>query len=139
MKKTHFFSQTSGKRNWVFFLINTSTLLNQNWSSFSFNTITLLNQLAGNILFSSVASISDEDMDAGIEKNEAVIDLQLAGTTTHEVNGGSANVASSINKDNWIEKNFHEFEPISQMIGVGFRDNYLVARENTNPELEFKG
>ncbi|KAL2468934.1 embryo defective [Forsythia ovata] len=75
----------------------------------------------------------------GTEKNEAVIDLQMPGTTMgNEVNGGSAKVASSINKENWIEKNFHEFEPIAQKIGVGFRDNYLVARENTNQELEPK-
>ncbi|KAL2555070.1 Uncharacterized protein Fot_08689 [Forsythia ovata] len=89
MQKTPFFSQISGKTNWVFFLINTSTFLNANWSSFSFNTTTLLNPVAGNILFSSVASISDEDMDT-------VIDLQLAGTMTHEVNGGSANFTGQI-------------------------------------------
>ncbi|KAK3037330.1 hypothetical protein RJ639_032092 [Escallonia herrerae] len=43
----------------------------------------------------------------------------------------------SANKENWMEKNFHEFEPIVEKIGAGFRDNYLVAKERVNQELEF--
>lgn len=75
----------------------------------------------------------------GNENNAAGINLQNPETTiSNEVNGGCAKLASSRNKENWILKKFHEFEPVVQKIGVGFRDNYWVARENTNQELELK-
>lgn len=32
-------------------------------------------------------------------------------------------------KEKWLEKNFHEVEPIVNKIGSGFRNNYNVARE----------
>uniref|UniRef100_A0A803KZN8 Embryo defective 1703 n=1 Tax=Chenopodium quinoa TaxID=63459 RepID=A0A803KZN8_CHEQI len=37
-------------------------------------------------------------------------------------------------KENWLEKNFHEVEPIVKKIGSGFRENYNVAREKNNQE-----
>ncbi|KAL2893239.1 ATP synthase subunit b [Bienertia sinuspersici] len=38
------------------------------------------------------------------------------------------------NKERWLEKNFHEVEPIMKKIGSGFRNNYNVAREKTKQE-----
>ncbi|KNA18160.1 hypothetical protein SOVF_073400 [Spinacia oleracea] len=40
------------------------------------------------------------------------------------------------NKENWLEKNFHEVEPIVKKIGSGFRDNYNVAREKIKQEVD---
>ncbi|KAI3444406.1 hypothetical protein Pfo_001071 [Paulownia fortunei] len=71
------------------------------------------------------------------EKNETLIGLQVPETTNdNEVKDRTAELAPSVNKENWIEKNFHEFEPIVKKIGVGFRDNYLVAREKASQELD---
>ncbi|CAI9764146.1 unnamed protein product [Fraxinus pennsylvanica] len=89
---------------------------------------------------SDKASTSHEKHNSeGIENIAAGIDLQMPETTnSNEVNGGSAKLALSGNKENWMEKNFHELEPIVQKIGAGFRENYRVARENTNQEFELK-
>ncbi|XP_010544836.1 PREDICTED: uncharacterized protein LOC104817362 [Tarenaya hassleriana] len=32
-------------------------------------------------------------------------------------------------RENWMEKNFHEFGPIVEKMRTGFRDNYMAARE----------
>lgn len=37
-------------------------------------------------------------------------------------------------KENWIEKNYHEFEPVVQKMRAGFRDNYMAARERETQE-----
>lgn len=39
-------------------------------------------------------------------------------------------------KENWLEKNFHEVEPIVEKIGSGFRNNYNVAREKIKQEVD---
>ncbi|XP_011093847.1 uncharacterized protein LOC105173692 [Sesamum indicum] len=71
------------------------------------------------------------------EKNETFIGLQVPGTTSsNEVKDRTEELAPSVNKETWIEKNFDEFEPIVKKIAVGFRDNYLVAREKTSQELD---
>ncbi|KAL0398006.1 UNVERIFIED_CONTAM: hypothetical protein Scaly_0249000 [Sesamum calycinum] len=71
------------------------------------------------------------------EKSETFIGLQVPGTTrSNEVKAQTAELAPSVNKETWIEKNFDEFEPIVKKIAVGFRDNYLVAREKTSQELD---
>ncbi|KAH7519477.1 hypothetical protein FEM48_Zijuj08G0040500 [Ziziphus jujuba var. spinosa] len=38
----------------------------------------------------------------------------------------------SVQDKNWLEKNYNEIDPIFKKIGVGFRDNYMVAREKEN-------
>ncbi|KAK3194619.1 hypothetical protein Dsin_025929 [Dipteronia sinensis] len=35
-----------------------------------------------------------------------------------------------------MENNFHEVEPIVKKIGVGFRDNFMVAREKVNSDID---
>lgn len=42
------------------------------------------------------------------------------------------------NQQNWIEKNFHEVEPIVKKIGAGYRDNFMVAKEKTNQDTSLK-
>ncbi|KAG7566630.1 hypothetical protein ISN44_As10g031630 [Arabidopsis suecica] len=37
-------------------------------------------------------------------------------------------------KENWIEKNYHEFEPVVEKMRAGFRDNYMAAREGETRE-----
>lgn len=37
-----------------------------------------------------------------------------------------------VQKENWMEKNFIEVEPIIEKIGDGFRDNYKIAKEKVN-------
>lgn len=37
----------------------------------------------------------------------------------------------AIDEKTWLEKNFHEFDPIVKKIGVGFRENYMMAKEKT--------
>lgn len=44
----------------------------------------------------------------------------------------------SVLDDNWMEKNCNEIETIAKKIGVGFRDNYMVAREKENQEVHAK-
>lgn len=41
---------------------------------------------------------------------------------------------SPVNTENWLEKNFHEVEPIVKKMAIGFRDNYMLAREKVGPE-----
>lgn len=44
--------------------------------------------------------------------------------------------APAATNGNWMENNFHEFEPVAKKIAVGFRDNYTVARQKKiNQEL----
>ncbi|KAH9620820.1 hypothetical protein KSS87_015127 [Heliosperma pusillum] len=44
-------------------------------------------------------------------------------------------------KESWLEKNFHEMDPIANKIRAGFRDSYMVARdkvkEDVGPTLDF--
>ncbi|XP_015937679.1 uncharacterized protein LOC107463403 [Arachis duranensis] len=56
-------------------------------------------------------------------------------TLDHEVNVGSTEKRASAKTENWLEKNFHEVEPILKQIGEGFRDNYMVARERVAQPL----
>ncbi|KAL1347115.1 hypothetical protein AAHE18_08G235800 [Arachis hypogaea] len=57
-------------------------------------------------------------------------------TLDHEVNVGSTEKRASAKTENWLEKNFHEVEPILKQIGEGFRDNYMVARERVDQPLD---
>lgn len=63
-------------------------------------------------------------------------DLEKPQTSfNHEVSGVDAEAGSSARMENWIETNFHEVEPILKKIGVGFKDNYMVAREKVSDQL----
>ncbi|KAL3536702.1 hypothetical protein ACH5RR_000068 [Cinchona calisaya] len=69
-------------------------------------------------------------------KGEA--DHQLPGIPSGQESRGNQKLVSSVTKENWLEKNFHEIEPIVKKIGVGFRDNYIVAKAKTNDDMNLK-
>uniref|UniRef100_A0A2P2JCR4 Uncharacterized protein n=1 Tax=Rhizophora mucronata TaxID=61149 RepID=A0A2P2JCR4_RHIMU len=41
----------------------------------------------------------------------------------------------SLKRENWMENNFHEVEPIVKMIGDGIRDNYKIAKEKAAHQI----
>ncbi|KAI3975608.1 hypothetical protein MKX01_017521 [Papaver californicum] len=43
--------------------------------------------------------------------------------------------AQPVAQESWMEKNFQEFDPVFQKIRTGFRENYMVAREKVQQEL----
>ncbi|XP_059312457.1 uncharacterized protein LOC132063763 [Lycium ferocissimum] len=55
-----------------------------------------------------------------------------------EVNGRNVELEPSSNNGSWLEKNFHEFEPVIKKIQMGFRDNYMVAKKKSDEELNLK-
>ncbi|XP_059651232.1 uncharacterized protein LOC132298900 isoform X2 [Cornus florida] len=79
----------------------------------------------------STTNSDPEDVEEGYE----MVDHQNPGTSLdRESNGKSTETVPSVS-ENWIEKNFHDFEPVMKKIGVGFRDNYMVARDKVKQEL----
>ncbi|CAN4108435.1 unnamed protein product [Withania somnifera] len=60
-------------------------------------------------------------------------------TLSHpEGNGRTAELEPPPNNGSWLEKNFHEFEPVIKKIQMGFRDNYNLAKEKSDEELNLK-
>lgn len=55
-----------------------------------------------------------------------------------EDNSRTKELEPSPNNGSWLEKNFHEFEPVIKKIQMGFRDNYRVAKEKSDEELNLK-
>ncbi|VFQ82020.1 unnamed protein product [Cuscuta campestris] len=55
-----------------------------------------------------------------------------------ETPSGLKETAPFVNKENWLEKNFHVLEPVIKKMQTGFRDNYLVAKDKSNLELDAK-
>ena len=73
--------------------------------------------------------------DSGVEPR--VANLQSSETTSdHEVNGDSRKKRFSGKTENWLEKNFHEVEPIIKKIRAGFQDNYALAKERVDQPLD---
>ncbi|KAG4379654.1 hypothetical protein GLYMA_16G024100v4 [Glycine max] len=73
--------------------------------------------------------------DAGVEPG--IRNHQKSGTTLDsEVNGISTETRGSGKTENWLEKNFHEVEPIVKQIRAGFRNNYMAAKERVNQTLD---
>ncbi|KAJ7962582.1 Embryo defective protein [Quillaja saponaria] len=63
--------------------------------------------------------------------------LQESQTTlSDEADGINMETGPSSMTENWMEKNFHEVEPIIKKIGAGFRDNYMVAKQKVNQQLD---
>ncbi|CAI9101104.1 OLC1v1038358C1 [Oldenlandia corymbosa var. corymbosa] len=79
---------------------------------------------------SAVTELSKEErMSKDVTKRKGAVDVQE----------GRIDLAPSpINRENWIEKNFHEFEPIVKKMGAGFRDNYTVARTKTKHDMNLQ-
>ncbi|KAK7389802.1 hypothetical protein VNO78_25096 [Psophocarpus tetragonolobus] len=53
-----------------------------------------------------------------------------------ELNGIGRETTVSGKTENWMEKNFHEVEPIVKQIRAGFRNNYMAAKERVNQPLD---
>ncbi|XP_044493596.1 uncharacterized protein LOC123216958 isoform X3 [Mangifera indica] len=71
---------------------------------------------------------SDEEYEVGdCENSHTYLD--------HEDSGASTKTGTYVKMENWVEKNFHDIEPIAKKIGSGFRDNFMVAREKVNKQL----
>ncbi|KAL3622246.1 hypothetical protein CASFOL_033657 [Castilleja foliolosa] len=84
-------------------------------------------------------SISKKDTEAGHNPEDTENSEMLGkNRATDEYKDRSAGLAPSVNKISWLEKNFHEFEPVVEKIGVGFRENYWVAREKASQEMDLK-
>lgn len=67
------------------------------------------------------------------------IGLKVPVTSSDKKNCSNAeDLALPGNQQNWIVKNFHEVEPIVKKIGLGFTDNYMVAKEKTNQDTSLK-
>ncbi|XP_045789389.1 uncharacterized protein LOC123884346 [Trifolium pratense] len=78
-----------------------------------------------------IDNIKDSNVEPRVEN------LQSSETSSdHKVNGDSRETKSSAKTENWLEKNFHEVEPIIKQIRAGFRDNYMVAKERVDQPLD---
>ncbi|KAL6982108.1 hypothetical protein U1Q18_023724 [Sarracenia purpurea var. burkii] len=73
-----------------------------------------------------------EDVDEG----HRVDDVQMPRTSFVRKSNGRSAEPMSVNRENWMEKNFHKLEPVVKKIQCGFRDNYMVAREKVKQDLD---
>ncbi|XP_020226201.1 uncharacterized protein LOC109807902 [Cajanus cajan] len=62
------------------------------------------------------------------QKSGATLDGEVKGINTGTTESGKT--------ENWLEKNFHEVEPIVKQIREGFRNNYMAAKERVNQPLD---
>ncbi|XP_022633829.1 uncharacterized protein LOC106754957 isoform X2 [Vigna radiata var. radiata] len=62
--------------------------------------------------------------------------LNSGTTLDDEVNDISTETKVSGKTEKWLEKNFHEVEPIVKQIRVGFGNNYMAAKERVNQPLD---
>lgn len=69
------------------------------------------------------------------KKENLIVPQEPATARANEAKDRTAESAPLVNNGSWIEKNFHEFEPIVKKIGVGYRDSYYLAREKASKGL----
>lgn len=69
------------------------------------------------------------------KKEKVVASQEPATATANEVKDRTADSAPLVDNGSWMEKNYHEFEPIVKKIAVSYRDNYYLAREKASKEL----
>jgi hypothetical protein len=78
-----------------------------------------------------IDNIKDSNVEPGVENLQ-----NSKASLDNKVNGDSRETKSSGKTENWLEKNFHEVEPIIKQIRAGFRDNYMVAKERVDQPLD---
>ncbi|XP_065860197.1 uncharacterized protein [Euphorbia lathyris] len=78
-------------------------------------------------------SAKKDDSDNSEQGNEAH-DLHIAQKLSSSDADRSTERRHPVDKEKWLEKNFHEVEPIIKKIGDGFRGNYKIAREKVNED-----
>ncbi|KAL8115074.1 hypothetical protein AgCh_021775 [Apium graveolens] len=75
--------------------------------------------------------IAEETISTGSNTAEDLVEK-----IKHQMPGSNDVEAPAATKGNWMENNFHEFEPVAKKIAVGFKVNYSVARQKKiNQEL----
>lgn len=75
--------------------------------------------------------------DEALRKNDGESELLTVETSNDsEVGRGNKGGALRVDKENWLEKNFHEVEPLVKKLGAGFRSNYMLARQKVNNEMD---
>nr|GMD61878.1 COP1-interactive protein 1 [Ipomoea batatas] len=87
--------------------------------------------------FTNVPSFPAMEIPEDVKKG--VADLNIPEThSDRNRNDRSQETAPLVNKENWLEKNFHVLEPVIKKMHMGFRDNYLVAKDKPSEELDAK-
>ncbi|GMH00412.1 hypothetical protein Nepgr_002251 [Nepenthes gracilis] len=80
--------------------------------------------------------VEKDDQENFGENSEAGVLLPDNASEGSEKDAIISEVQPFVNKEKWLEKNFHELEPVVEKIGAGFRDSYKAAREKLNQELD---
>ncbi|XP_002523343.3 uncharacterized protein LOC8263519 [Ricinus communis] len=78
-----------------------------------------------------------KDNSNNTEEGYETQDVQNSQTLFNGDTNSSRERRQSDETENWIEKNFHEVEPLIKKIGEGIRDNYKLAREKVNQDTLF--
>ncbi|KAI3886860.1 hypothetical protein MKW98_017212 [Papaver atlanticum] len=85
---------------------------------------------------SSSIEVKDTDDSELDRDNFEMGDTRRPSTSGENIDNYQSSVdAQSIAQESWMEKNFQEFDPVLQKIRAGFRENYMVAREKVQEEL----
>ncbi|KAJ4884881.1 embryo defective 1703 [Raphanus sativus] len=102
----------------------------------------LADKKAGNgTLKSTVESTSSKPL--GKDDYEKVSEPGKQGSSTNKIgeretssSGGTERIEKEqpSAEENWMEKHYHELEPIAEKMRAGFRDNYMAARKKENQE-----
>lgn len=86
--------------------------------------------------YKSSISIKDDHSISSVEGHSVGGSQELHKSLDHESNDRGTETKPNGEKKNWIEDNFDEVEPVVKKIGVGFRDNYMVAREKDEQQFD---
>lgn len=78
---------------------------------------------------STLTKIDDHE-----DAKDKFVGSEIKPRTFHDDSGRTV-AGASVDNENWMENNFHEFEPVLKKIGDGFRDSYMVAKEKVSREL----
>ncbi|KAL1212150.1 hypothetical protein V5N11_035579 [Cardamine amara subsp. amara] len=86
-------------------------------------------------LESTSSELLGKDVDSQPQKNDYK-KFSEPGNTAISSSGGSEHIEKTqlSGKQNWMEKHYHEFEPIAEKMRAGFRDNYMTAKEKETQE-----
>ncbi|KAI3866842.1 hypothetical protein MKX03_006732 [Papaver bracteatum] len=85
---------------------------------------------------SSSIEVKDTDDSELDRDNFEMGDTRWPSTSGENIDNYQSPVdAQPIAQESWMEKNFQEFDPVLQKIRAGFRENYMVAREKVQEEL----
>nr|CAD1839252.1 unnamed protein product [Ananas comosus var. bracteatus] len=76
------------------------------------------------------------DVSGETGKSDSVSTVINGSQDKHELNGPNVKTGKSLmSEESWIEKNFQEFNPIIQKMRVGFKENYVLAKDKAQEEL----